>query len=271
MMANRSRRRAGIARIAGRRRSAEVAVRLGRGLREARLALGLRQVDVAQRAGVSQSWISRMERGKGSTASLETWAAAAAALGEQLVSFLERAPGADLPRDYQHLKRQELVIATARAGGWRALPEEPVDDDLTRSRSVDVALLRAVRREAAVVEVIDFFDDVGAVQRNLDGKVAALERRLTHGRDLTTATWRVQGLLVVRDTRRNRALVRELASLFAAKFTASSVAWLKALADPDATMPAAAAMLWTDVAGTRLIAARLQQPSRSRPSHSRKV
>jgi transcriptional regulator with XRE-family HTH domain len=217
----------------------------------------MRQADVADRAGVSQSWISRMERGKGGSASLETWAAAAAAVGEQLVGFLERAPGADRPRDYEHLKRQELIVATTRAGGWRALPEESVDDDWTRSRSVDVALLRAVRREAAVVEVIDVFDDVGAAKRNLDGKLAALDRRLTHARDLTMATWRVQGLLVVRGTRRNRALVREFGALFAASFPDGSLAWLRALTDPAAPMPNEAGFVWTDVVGTRLMEARL--------------
>ena len=257
MMASRRRRRAGAARMAGRQRSGEVAVRLGRGLREARLPLRMRQADVADRAGVSQSWISRMERGKGGSASLETWAAAAAAVGEQLVGFLERAPGADRPRDYEHLKRQELIVATTRAGGWRALPEESVDDDWTRSRSVDVALLRAVRREAAVVEVIDFFDDVGAAKRNLDGKLAALDRRLTHGRDLTAPGWRVGGLLVVRGTRRNRALVREFGALFAASFPGGSLAWLRALTDPAAPMPNEAGFVWTDVVGTRLMEARL--------------
>ena len=37
--------------------------------------------------------VSRLERGLGDSASLQTWALAAAAVGQQLVSFLEDAPG----------------------------------------------------------------------------------------------------------------------------------------------------------------------------------
>jgi hypothetical protein len=74
-------------------------------------------------------------------------------------------PGAERPRDYEHLKRQQLVIETARSGGWIAQPELLLDPDAARSRSVDVAMLRPSRREAAVVEVWDFFGDVGAAKR----------------------------------------------------------------------------------------------------------
>ncbi len=198
-----------------------------------------------------------MERGLGASASLETWCAVSAAVGEQLAAFLEHAPEADHPRDYQHLLRQRLVIETAVGGGWRALPEEPIDDRSERSRAVDVLLLRAQKREAAAAECVDFLDDVGAAMRGLDAKVAALERRLTLGRDVTEAGWRVSGVLVVRRTRRNRQLVLEFASVFVAKFAASPIAWLAALTDPSRPMPNALGFLWTDVTATRLIAARL--------------
>ena len=50
--------------------------------------------------------------------------------------------------------------------------------------------------------------------------------------------------------------MRSLAPLFAARYPASSDAWLRALRDPDAPLPPAGGFAWTDVAGTRLIAAR---------------
>ena len=106
--------------------------------------------------------MSRLERGLGSGASLATWSRVAAAVGEQLVGFLEHAPGADRPRDLEHLKRQSALIAITSAGGWVALPELAIDRDVARSRSIDVALIRRATREAVVVEIWDWFDDVGA-------------------------------------------------------------------------------------------------------------
>lgn len=143
-------------------------------LREARRSMGLRQVDVAERAGVTQSWVSRMERGHGWTASLETWAAVAEAASVRLVTFLEAIPGADRPRDYEHLKRQQLIIDLARRGGWTAIPEATLERDRGRlfPRSVDVRLRRTATGERAVVEIWDLFDDVGAAIRSFEGKLA---------------------------------------------------------------------------------------------------
>ena len=215
--------------------------------------MGLRQVDVAERAGVTQSWVSRMERGHGGTASLETWAAAAEAASVRLVTFLEAIPGADRPRDYEHLKRQQLIIELARRGGWTAIPEATLERDRGRifPRSVDVRLRRVVTTERAVVEIWDYFDDVGAAIRSFERKLA------DSGHDEPTGDAAVGGLFVVRGTRRNRQLVAEFQSLFAARFPGPSTAWLRALTDPEAPMPGEPALAWTDVAGTRLIAARL--------------
>ena len=111
-------------------------------------------------------------------------------------------PGADLPRDIEHLRRQNLVVATAQAGGWTAIPEATLDEGRW-SRSIDVLLSRAARREAAVVEIWDLLLDGGEAMRGLAAKVQALRAQLD-------PAWRVQGLLLVRGTHRNRALVREL-------------------------------------------------------------
>lgn len=167
----------------------------------------------------------------------------------QLAAFIEAMPGADLPRDIEHLRRQSLVVATAARGGWTALPEANLEEGRW-SRSIDVLLGRAARREAAVVEIWDLLLDGGEAMRGLTAKVNALRARL--GGD-----WRVAGLLVVRGTHRNRRLVRDLAALFAARYPASSASWLRALSEPDAPMPDGAGFAWTDVPGTRLVAARL--------------
>ena len=173
----------------------------------------------------------------------------AAAAGEQLAAFLERAPGASLPRDVEHLRRQELVLATAGTGAWAARPEAPLLAG-DRPRSIDVLLTRRERREAVVVEIWDFFDDLGASLRGTDEKVRAVAKILPG--------WRVQACWVVRGTRRNRALIRSLPGLVGARFPAAGSAWLAALTAVEKPMPETAGLLWTDLRGEQLVASRAQ-------------
>jgi transcriptional regulator with XRE-family HTH domain len=221
---------------------------MGVSLRDARRRSGLTQQEHGDRVGVSQTEISRLERGLGHVASLETWACAGSAVGLSIAAFFEGASGADAPHDHEHVKRQALVIDTAGRGGWRGRPEVRVEVSGGRSASIDVLLERSSRKEAAVVEIWDWFDDLGAAARGLDEKVAAVER--------VRRGWAVAGLLVVRRTRRNRELVGRVATFFQARHPAPSTRWLAALAG-EANMPVEAGFVWTDVAGTRLIAARL--------------
>ena len=194
-MPDRHLRRGGLARRAGRDRSRYIARRIGTSLRDARTLLRLRQADAARRAGVSQPFWSRLERGESSAVSLETLAACGAALGMQLAAFFEQAPGADQPRDLEHLRRQSLIVRIASAGGWTALPEANLGNAGPWSRSIDVLLGRATSREAAVIEIWDLLLDGGQAMRGLDTKVASL-------RDQLSDSWRVQGLLVIRGTAR---------------------------------------------------------------------
>jgi transcriptional regulator with XRE-family HTH domain len=237
--------------MAGRARAAYSAKRLGTGLRDGRIAAGLLQREVAARAGVSQPEVAKLEGGHGSDTGIDTWAACGAAVGLQLAAFFEAAPGADVPRDIEHLRRQNLVIATAAGGGWLAEPEAALPSDGPRPRSIDVLLTRAACREAAVVEVWDLLLDGGAAMRGLEAKVLATRDRLG-------PEWRVQGLLVVRGTQRNRTLIGGLAALFAARYPASSHAWLRAMRERDAPMPAADGLIWTDVKGERLVPTRMR-------------
>jgi transcriptional regulator with XRE-family HTH domain len=238
----------------GQQRAGVVARRLGNGLRDARRSAGLTQRQLADRAGISQPEVSRLETGQGWDAGLDTWAACAAGVGMQLAAFLEQSPGADLPRDIEHLLRQDLVVRASTPGGWRPLPEAILPDGTPHPRSIDVHLVRQRRREVALVEIWDLILDGGAAMRGLEGKVATVRDRLEPG-------WNVQGLLLVRGTRRNRELVHRLGALFSARYPASSDAWLRALRDPDAGLPDAGGLAWTDVAATRLIAARLRSPA----------
>lgn len=243
------RRRAGTHRRAGRARGNYLGRRIGGGLKECRLALRLTQLEVGERAGISQGYWSFIERGGGAVASLETLAACAAAVDAELAAFLQAVPGADLPRDVEHLRRQQLVIAGAKLGGWTARPERPIDPLARRSRSIDVELERADRREIAVVEVIDLLADGGDAMRGLADKVAAVRRDLGD-------PWTVSGLLVLRSTTRNRRTVRELDDLFATRFPASSAGWMRALHDRTKAMPAGDGLVWSSADGSRLFANR---------------
>lgn len=251
-------RRAGQFELAGRRRSRVVAVRLGTALREARLAVGLEQSDVGIRSRLSQVHVSRLERGLGSGASLATWSRVAAAVGEQLVGFLEHAPGADRPRDLEHLKRQSALISIAAAGGWQAVPEFAVDPRSPRSRSIDVALVRRATDEAVVAEIWDWFDDVGAGFRSLEAKRAALVLLLAQGSHPSGGARTIRGLYVVRNTRRNHQLIADLGPLFGARFQGSSGTWLRALTDAGQRLPSGDGLLWSDRAGTALRTSRLR-------------
>ena len=117
--------------------------------------------------------------------------------------FLEHAPGADRPRDIEHLRRQSAIVEIAPTGGWSALPELAIDPAPARSRRIDVALVAARSREAVVVEIWDWFDDVGASLRGLDAKIGVLATRLACNRGGAGSSWRVRGLYVVRGTRRD--------------------------------------------------------------------
>lgn len=228
-----------------------LARRIGTGLKDAPLALRLRQLDAAEQAGITQAHWSRLERGLEPGASLATLAACAAAVRTRLAAFIEAQPGADLPRDIEHLRRQQAIVTLARTGGWEATPEAAIPGSGPRPRSIDVLLLRLARREAAVVEVWDLMLDVGDAMGGLEAKVLATRDRLGEG-------WRVEGLLIIRATRRNRRLVTHLKALFAARYPAPSRAWLRALTSPEAPMPDGPGFAWTASDDGRLFTARLR-------------
>jgi transcriptional regulator with XRE-family HTH domain len=222
--------------LAGRRRAAFVGTRLGTALRSARLGVGRTQAECAAIARISQGRWSELERGSGAGAPLETWAVAASAVGQELAAFLDQAPGANLPRDIEHLRRQSALLERAARGGWAAVPEMPVVMG-NSSRVIDALLTRAIAREAAVLEVWDLLLDVGQAFRSFDEKVAAVRARLPD--------WTVSGAWVIRGTRRNRSLVADLAPLFRARFPSPEAGWLRALDSPAFRMPQEPALIWT--------------------------
>ncbi len=242
------------------RHAAEVAHRLGAALRDARRGVHLTQSVAAGRAGISQATWSALENERDPRYTLATWDRAAFAVGTSLSAYLPNASAADLPRDAVHLKNQELIIRTAKVGGWKALAEEPIDRDVGRSRWGDVLLHRrrpATPDEHALMEVIDWFDDVGAPLRAWQRRLDAVERYAIARMSGDDAVPLSSGCWLVRATRRNRGLVADHANLFRTHFPGSGRAWLAALTQAGAAMPNGSALLWVSADGARLFPSRL--------------
>lgn len=244
------------------RHATDLARRLGNSLGEARARGGLTQTQAAARAGLAQSTWSRLESDGDPRYTLATWDRAAFAVGTTLNAYLPETSSADQPRDAVQLRAQELVIVTAKPGGWHGLAEEQIDAQSSTSRFADVVLCRPERqpREVALFEIIDWFADVGAPLREWPRRIEAVERReiarMVGDMDVPT----VSGCWVVRATRRNRQLVAEHANVFRNRFPGSGRAWLAALTDPATAMPREPALIWVSVSGERLFPARWQTP-----------
>jgi hypothetical protein len=177
--------------------------------------------------------------------SLRVWVRSSKAVGADLRAYLERATGADAPRDAVHLRHQELLARTAASGGWQSRPEH-------RLGGAGVADLVVSRRdELALIEVWDWFADVGDAFRSWDRKLENLQAQ--------TDT-RVSGCWIVRATQRNRQLIAAHRTMFGARFPGGGAAWLNALSARQCPMPATPALLWVTVGGQRLFAARLGGP-----------
>ncbi len=243
--------------VAADKHADELAIQLGRMLRDRRQGRGSTQAAVAAAAGMPRTTYTTLENGHASGTSLRTLSRAAKAVGGELRTYVAATSAADQPRDAVHLRHQELVLSVASAGGWRGLPEAELDRQAGTSRAADVLLTRG--SEWAIVEVWDWFMDVGASLREWDRRRAALEalaiaRMASNVVDPELPT--VGGCWVVRATVRNRRLVSEHQHVFRARFPGSSRLWLEALRGPR-RMPLDPALIWVRVDGSALFGSRL--------------
>lgn len=149
-----------------------IAGALGPTVRSGRRRLQLTQAQLAERTGVHQSWISRIEIGRGQGAALETWIAIGVALGQPLAVAFSRPLGETRePRDAGHLAMQERLLTLAHATGRTAtfeLPTRPADP----SRSIDVCVRDARHRVLIIEEAWNTFADIGAATRSTARKRA---------------------------------------------------------------------------------------------------
>lgn len=235
-----------------RRRNLELLVRLGAAVRTSRRRRGRTQDEFGRLVSLSQSTISRIERGFGGSQSLDTWQRIVLGLDRPLLIDFGRDPGEE-PADAGHLVIQELVLRLARGAGYARtfeLPTRPIEP----WRSADVGLRDDRRRRLDLVECWNVIGDVGAAARASERKVAeARGVAAIRSAERPGPPYAVGSCWVVRATRRNRLLVARYPEVFKARFPASSNAWVRALTQgtPPPDQPG---VVWCDVAGTRLYA-----------------
>jgi transcriptional regulator with XRE-family HTH domain len=218
---------------------------LGRDVRGCRRRRHWSQQELADRAGLGASMISRLERGV-VRVDLEMLERIGMALGVALVVAFGRDRLEDVA-DAGHLKVQELVLGLTRAAGYTAqfeLPTKPSEP----WRSIDVACGDPRRRLAIEIECWNGIGDVGAAARATARKTAELEA-------LVTARWgegaRARSVWVVRATARNQQLLARYPEVFAARFPGSSRHWVEALTAASEP-PEEPGLVWCDVGATRL-------------------
>lgn len=203
-------------------------VQLGSVLRRVRLRAGLRQADIAQRAGVSQVTVSRIEHGLIRNLQLGTVVRVLAAL-EMSLDLIPRWRGGDLPRllTAAHSRLHEVTARMLRRHpGWRFVPE--VSFSIYGERGViDILAFHPATGSVLVIELKSQLVD-------LEGLIGAVDRyrRLAPriARERGWAARSVSAWVIFADTSTNRRRVAAHGAVLGAAFpeTGRTVrAWLR--------------------------------------------
>ncbi len=224
------------------------AVVLGNELRYARMARHKRQREVATEISASQSMVSRMELGHGSTMSLGTWAAAAEAVDRRLVVDLVGAAPSHATDAIDSIQRQchRTVTTTARDGGWTSVTEIQMG---RRRERVETTMIRE-DLQRVVVHAWVLVSDVDAAIEDLQRSIRRERQRVDEG-------WRIGGLVVVPSGRGNRRRMTEARSRLSAECPTLAAHWYRALVRADRPMPDQPGVLWATRDGERLLPAPL--------------
>jgi transcriptional regulator with XRE-family HTH domain len=180
----------------GDRTARAAARRLAEELRRARRGAGLSQAITAEGAGISRSWLSRVERGLSPDIPLVVFARVGAVVGPTVA--LKAFPDGDAIRDAAHARLLERFRRRLHPGlKWRTEVPLPIPGD---KRSWDGVVGGAGWQDA--VEAETGVDDAQALERRV------MLKRRDGGMDHV--------ILVIADTRRNRDALAEAPAAFAA-------------------------------------------------------
>jgi transcriptional regulator with XRE-family HTH domain len=236
--------------IAGAARASSVAGAAGAEVKRSRVRRRLTQKALASRVGISRSRLADIEAGHGSGAPLTIWHSLAEALGRPFRAEFLR-DRLEAPPDAGHLDMQQLLVRLGGATGYDRRLELPWrSGDATRW--TDVALVNRTARQLILHECVNKFGDIGATFRSSD-------RKLDDATQLAVAMagdgppFGVGLCWVIRDTARNRELLRRYEDLFATRLPGSSRDWVRALTD-GGPFPAQPGLVWCDLGATRLFA-----------------
>ena len=157
-------------------------IRLGGAIRAVRIRLRLRQLDVAQKSGLSRSTVSRIERGEMGSLSIDAVLSVARALGMR-IDLVPRWRGGELNRllSAGHSALHEYPSrAFARLHEWLVAPE--VTFSVFGERGViDVLAYHPRRRALLVVELKTQLVDVQGLLGQID-RYRRLARRIARDR-----------------------------------------------------------------------------------------
>jgi transcriptional regulator with XRE-family HTH domain len=169
-------------------------IKVGTVVRAVRRRFGLRQRDVAARAGVSQWAVSMVERGQLDRLPVRTVRGIASAL-EIRMPFEPRWRGGELPRlvDARHAALVEQVVARLASRRWEVVVEYTFSKFGERG-SVDVIGWRAAERALVIVEVKSELDDMQNMLSVLDRKARLVPPLVATDRGWTAA---VVGVVLV--------------------------------------------------------------------------
>lgn len=193
------------------RRTRAGLVRLGEELAFARKVAGLTLAQVSAVTGISESELSRMERGAAPRVTFYAFSRAAGAAGAEI--WFQSYPGGEPVRDIAHVRMSDAFRALL-GPGMLLRAEVPIGDprDL---RAWDMTIVDVTGATCGVEFETRFLDAQDQLRR--------LHRKMADG-----GLDRV--LLVIADTRANRAAVRATAGLLATMFVIQDPAVLDALA-----------------------------------------
>ena len=211
--------------------------RLGRIFRTVRVHLGLTQRELAARCGVSQSRVSRAERGLADTMPLTDLERIARALDIRLaIDAWWR--GGDLPRllDSAHARIVEYVVGRLRALSWVILVEYTFNHFGERG-SVDIVAWHPGRRALLLIEVKSRFSDLQEMLATFARKLRIVPPILS-----TANGWRpivIGRLIVAPSSTANREVVAAHANTFEVSYPGRArevQAWLRDPATPLAAV-----------------------------------
>ena len=211
--------------------------RLGALARVLRIRRGLRQVDVALLAGVSDQTVSRIERGHLEPLSVNAIRRVMRVL-EARLDLTIRSRSGDVERfgSAMHSALVETLIAALREAGWTARPE--VSFSVAGERGlIDIVAWHAPTRSLLLIEVKTEIVDVGEALGTFDRK-----RRLAPviARQLGVDAASTSAALVVADTRTNHRRVQAHAATFGGTLPHSGQRFRAFIARPAGSVEALA-------------------------------